>query len=264
MTFLTNIFHTILDALFPISSAETELFSYSPEEVLQKLPVAPDYSGLVITPNDSKFMDSIFAYKDERVAKMIWNIKYKKSHAAISIGGFALHQKLRASTISRFVRDTPYASAEASAGSPSPTFGPKRPSESLVVPALLIIPMPITNRRRKERGYNQCELLLDEIQNIAERDGRHDMVFEKDLLIRTLHADRQTLKGRADRQESAKGIFGVNEEVARKFLDQHEKNQKNYVVIIDDVITTGSTMKEAIDTLKNAGFEDVRGLSLAH
>ena len=36
------------------------------------------------------------------------------------------------------------------------------------------------------------------------------------------------------------------------------------LIIIDDVITTGSTMFEAMETLKKAGFDDVHGLSLAH
>ena len=35
-------------------------------------------------------------------------------------------------------------------------------------------------------------------------------------------------------------------------------------IIIDDVITTGSTMKEAIQTMRNAGFKNTWGLSVAH
>ena len=260
MSYIAVLYKTILDALFPVSAAEAELFSYSPEEVLLKLSSAPDFSGLAVSAGDALLMDSVFAYKDERVAKLVWNVKYKKSAHAVAIGGYALLQKLQAGAESRVSRDTRRALLGARSFSPL-NAAPKGPSKSLSAPACIILPMPITSKRRKERGYNQCELLVDEIQKLA-GENKNGFIFEKNLLVRTHHAARQTLKGRTDRLESAKGIFGVNEEVAQKFLAKEFKDFQ--IIIIDDVITTGSTMKEAIDMLKKAGFDDVRGLSLAH
>lgn len=245
MYIISTIYKVLVNALFPLSKAERELFLLQPEQAYEKLPPAPGYEGLAVALPDSS---SIFAYKDERVAKLVWNIKYKKSSQAVKIGGYALWKKIQ--TI----------------------------ATEMVMDGVVIIPMPITNRRRKERGYNQCELLIDEIErlNLAGQNfPKFKFKFEKNLLIRTHHASRQTLKGRDDRLDSAKGIFGVNESAVERLRTQLSKDQssknstttkveKMPVIIIDDVITTGSTMFEAIETLKKAGFEDVRGLSLAH
>jgi predicted amidophosphoribosyltransferase len=51
-------------------------------------------------------------------------------------------------------------------------------------------------------------------------------------------------------------------EKAAVAIDQ--KLKESFVIIIDDVITTGSTMKEAVLTLRSAGFANVYGLSVAH
>ena len=213
MSTLLCVWNTVLEALFPVSGAEKELFSLTPEKALNELPAAP--APPIINAA------SIFAYKDDRVAKLVWNIKYKKSMRAVEIGGYALYRELLTSDLSK----------------------------------VIIVPMPITPRRRRERGFNQCELLVDEI---ARLDEERRFIIEKYLLKRIHHASRQTLKDRGDRLESAKGIFATGQEVAERFP------RDSKIIIIDDVITTGSTMREAIEILRNAGFEDVVGLSLAH
>jgi ComF family protein len=222
MSLLHTLYNTILDAVFPLSPFERELFSYSPELAYTKLPGAP-----TVPFGDAH---SIFAYKDERVAKLIWNIKYKKSAQAVQIGGYALYRRIQ--------------------DFPRPTL------EDTVI----LIPMPITSRRRRERGFNQCELLTDEIGRL---DEHKRFIVRSDLLIRTQHMSRQTLKGRAERLEDAKGIFSVNEKVLTEIRDKNNGILPT-LVVIDDVITTGSTIKEAMETLRKAGFENVRGISLAH
>ncbi len=209
------VYNTILDALFPRSEAELESLAYQPKEAWLKLPRAPE------PPLKAAF--SIFAYKDERVSKLVWNIKYKKSARAATIGGYALYRQ--------FIEFTKGAHN------------------------ITVIPIPITQKRRNERGYNQCELLVDEMKRL---DIDDKFTICKDLLERAHHLPRQTLKNREDRLESIKGIFAVNEEVMARIM------KNTTVVVIDDVITTGSTMEEAMETLKNAGFKDVFGLSLAH
>lgn len=242
MSLVKTLYKTFLYALFPISSAEQELFSLSPEDAYGRLQPAPSYEGLAVTLSNTH---SVFAYKDERVVKLIWNIKYKRSAYAAKIGGYVLWQEL--CNLKNFSTTEP----------------------RIDVPNLLIVPMPITPRRRRERGYNQCELLLDEIEKSACKESS-PFIFEKKLLVRTHHISRQTLKGRKERVRSAQGIFAVEQKIVEKlqtklFNDLSETNIKKMpVIIIDDVITTGSTMHEAIQTLKKAGFEDVRGLSLAH
>lgn len=225
MQIISLLYKTVLDALFPLSEIESEMLSITPEEALLKLPPAPGYAGLAVDLQNAK---SVFAYKDERVAKLVWNIKYKKSKRAVKIGGYALW---------RTVKERP---------------------ENLLPSPIVMIPIPITERRRKERGYNQCELLIEEIGRL---DVEKRFRIESNLLVRTQHVARQTLKGRKDRIESAQGIFAVNKHITTEEL---ERMKSSIVVIIDDVITTGSTMFEAVETLKTAGFLDVRAISLAH
>lgn len=198
----------------------------TPESAMAILPPAPPYDGSVAPlPAGSR---SVFAYKDERASRLVWCIKYKKSAHAASLGGYALHASL--------------------SGRLAPDDKP-----------ILIIPMPITERRRRERGYNQCELILREIERL---DPEKRFRYERRLLVRVQHKDRQTLKGRKDRQKSAQGIFAVIPETAARVKNTLGSGCR--VVVIDDVITTGSTMKEALDTLRAAGFESAWGLSLAH
>jgi ComF family protein len=219
MPIIRNIYSIFLDALFPISSTERELFTYSKEQAYEKLPEAP-------TP-PMPDMYSIFAYKDERVTKLIWNIKYKRSEKAISIGGYALYRELL-----------------------------KSPGDPISV-----MPIPISNRRRKERGFNQCELLIDEIRRLDRALKFHVI---DDILERNQHISRQTFKHRRERLLNTHNIFSLNEKVLEKLKMKDREFMNRKTVIIDDVITTGSTMNEAILTLRNAGFENVWGLSLAH
>ncbi len=172
---------------------------------------------------------SVFAYKDERVSKLVWSIKYKKSAEGAVIAGHALYRIVR--------------------------------MFSLAVPAgmqILIVPMPITKIRRRQRGFNQCELIMNEMKKL---DTEQRLLFTEHLLMRTRHTSRQTTKDRAERLESVKELFAMNETTAAK-LRPHAADL--FVVVIDDVITTGSTVKDAIKTLRDAGFENTYGLSVAH
>ncbi|MEI8249524.1 MAG: hypothetical protein WCG07_03470, partial [Candidatus Taylorbacteria bacterium] len=219
MNIIHSFYNLILDALFPLSSTERELFSYTPEQALTLLPPAPDYSRLAVPLPHTH---SLFAYKDPRVSALIWNIKYKKSEPAVVIAGYALTQTLQKEFAQR---------------------------------PLLIVPLPITNRRRKERGFNQCELIIEEMKKLTSKDS--SIYYSDSILERIHHDDRHTLKGRRDRVESASGIFAVDEEIAEKFMvsfkNTHTPLRDMSIIVIDDVITTGSTMQEAISTLKKYG-----------
>lgn len=245
LPFIKNLFQIIIDSLFPISNTDKLLFSYTPEQALQYL------NKSTKTPFPDTY--SIFSYKEKIVTRLIWNIKYKKSPEAIKIGAYALFQKILQITNNKQTKEK-----------------------------ILILPIPITQRRKNERGYNQCELLLDELKKL---DSKDLLEYKRDFLIRIHHQDRQTLKNREERLKDSKGVFSVNkmatEAIISKIKTDNEKKtlakghsnlnsnvnttfEKIPVIIIDDVITTGSTMKEAMETLKSAGFSRVIGISLAH
>ncbi len=230
MRILRFLYTIFLDSIFPLSKAEKVIFALPPEKAYLDFPRAPR--------SPVQNTHSVFAYKDECVTKLIWNIKYKKVSHSIAIGGYALYQELKNSAVN--------------AGKSHGDF------------PLIVIPMPITQRRRNERGFNQCELLTDEIGRL---DTKHLFSIRTDMLERVHHTSRQTLKDREERLESAKGVFEMNEKMLEKLKDSgwKEGSLKNtMVVMVDDVITTGSTMQEAMETIRKAGFKNVFGLSLAH
>ncbi len=217
------IFQLFLDALFPKNAETDRLLTFSNEKAYETLPPAPK------TPYP--FIISIFAYKNSLVKNLIWNIKYKKSQKALEIGGFAFFKKI------------------------STLFDLENES-------VLIVPIPISQKRRNERGFNQCELLLDEIIKL---DTQGKLLFSKHLLKRKVHKDRQTLKNRAERLADAKQIFELDQSELEKIKSNETKlGEKLRIIVIDDVVTTGSTIKEAVDLLRSAGFGDVTGISLAH
>jgi ComF family protein len=164
------------------------------------------------------FASSLFAYKDPLVRELIWQIKYKKNRHAAHIAATALYTRLL-------------------------EFSSR----------LTLVPIPISKKRRRERGYNQCELIIDEIMKL---DQEKRFLRDYSLLIRSKHIERQTLKGRTERLKNAKGIFEAREKEDREGATQ--------IIIIDDVMTTGSTAKEARETLLAAGYKNVGALTIAH
>jgi competence protein ComFC len=147
------------------------------------------------------------------VKELVWQIKYKKNKKAVGLAADALFAYLKE-------------------------------------PALLI-PIPISKKRRKERGYNQCELLIDGIMKL---DVNKKLERDYGLLIRSKHIEKQTHKDRNERLKNTKNIF----EVTKK------ENLNQNIIIIDDVSTTGSTLKEAYDVILSAGYLNVRALTVAH
>ena len=217
-------FNTVADALFPIHPAEQEALAMDKDSLFRCLPRATD------APIPEAC--SIFHYKDERVFHLIWSIKYKKSLKGASLAAHALFRILR--------------------------------SFQSVVPEnmrILIVPMPITKARRRERGFNQCELILNAIEKLdSEAKAATHLSFARNLLIRVRHTSRQTLKDRRERLKSIQDTFAVNEGA----LPSRSDLEGYFVVVVDDVITTGSTMRDAVGTLRRDGFKNTYGLSLAH
>jgi len=227
MSLLKTITMTFSEALFPLPEAEREILAMGTTAAFKDLPRAER------SPVPEAC--SVFSYKDDRVWRLIWSVKYKKSIGGTAIAGYALHRVLR-SYLAAMTDDAVTGDAS-------------------VMPQIIVVPMPITARRRRERGFNQCELLVEEIGRL---DIEKRLIVAKDFLVRKIHKSRQTLKDREERLESAQDIFAVNEEVAQKIKGGP------MIIIIDDVITTGGTIRDAVATLRKAGFENTWGLSVAH
>ncbi len=112
-----------------------------------------------------------------------------------------------------------------------------------------IIPIPLSKKRRRMRGYNQVEEVA---RRAAEKAG--GMLVETTLLTRVRDTESQTTLSRAARKENVRDAFKAV-----------RKADPSYTyIILDDVLTTGATLQEAIDALIAAGARHVIPLALAH
>lgn len=110
-----------------------------------------------------------------------------------------------------------------------------------------IIPVPLYKDRFKERGFNQAEVIAKEISRIYK-------IPVVNLLTRIKDTGHQTLRTRAQRLEALRGAFS---------LAPNSYQLAPEVLLVDDVLTTGSTLSECARTLKKAGVNRVYGLVLA-
>ena len=110
----------------------------------------------------------------------------------------------------------------------------------------LFVAVPLAFERQRERGFNQSH-------EIARAFARaRSLRLAHGLLIRTRHAPPQHLLDLDARRRNLRGAFAVRAPVK----DRH-------VAVIDDVMTTGSTMQEIATTLKRAGCTRVTNLVIA-
>lgn len=116
---------------------------------------------------------------------------------------------------------------------------------------ILIVPIPLSTKRRKDRGYNQSARLA---QALAQKWPSTLEYLEALQKVKET-PPQVSLKNRTARLNNLRGAFalapGVN-------LDGRT------IIIIDDVVTTGATLAEAGKILKLAGAEQVLGAALAH
>jgi ComF family protein len=119
----------------------------------------------------------------------------------------------------------------------------------------LIVPVPLHPSRRRERGFNQSELLAAGLVRVLRRqNGGAAPQVAKACLQRHRATPPQTGLSVAARRENLRGAF----EVAKP-----EEVRGRGIVLIDDVMTTGATLSACARALKRAGAAQVMGLTLA-
>ena len=122
----------------------------------------------------------------------------------------------------------------------------------------VIVPAPISKRTRKERGYNQIEVLLEEIKRIAARETRNQICHQirYDILEKRHDTKKQSLtSSRGERLKNLQSAFRVQNPALI---------QGKTLLLVDDVYTTGATSEEMKNTLLRAGAKTVTIFCLAH
>lgn len=112
----------------------------------------------------------------------------------------------------------------------------------------LIIPVPLHKKRLRERGFNQSLILARELSLCF------SIPLDFSLLKRTVHRKPQTMLKKKERLANVKGAFEVK---------SAEKIKGEKILLVDDVYTTGSTVKECARVLLQNQAAEVAVLTLA-
>jgi competence protein ComFC len=110
----------------------------------------------------------------------------------------------------------------------------------------VVVPVPLSKQRKKERGYNQARVLAFPI---ALKLG---IPLDDKSIIRTRETSSQVTLDAIERQKNITNAFSAK---GNKLRDKN-------ILIVDDVITTGSTINDCARAGKNAGAKEVYGISL--
>ena len=122
------------------------------------------------------------------------------------------------------------------------------PKDCVITEYDFILPVPIHKKRLRERSFNQATLLA---KGIAQAAG---VPILTDALVRHRHTVAQSSLGMEARQHNIIGAFEI-----RKPHVIHNKR----ILIIDDVFTTGATVREAVNELWKADPAEIDVLTLA-
>jgi|SRR3989344_1584872 len=214
---LKTFFISLLNTALPPRS-DFAIVKKLDDKALEKLPRA-----LAVVEMD--WVHPLFHYKDNKVRAIVWELKYKENALPLEHIGRMMYEEIiaLASDIALFNGDASF----------------------------LLIPIPITGERRRERGYNQSDYIA---RAIIENDLERTFLYAPQWLLKTKETPRQShSQSKQERMRNLSGCFSADPRVLGK-----------YVILIDDVITTGSTLLEARKTLLEAGARDVFAFTIAH
>lgn len=174
-----------------------------------------------------KWIFSLFDYRHPPIKKAVWLLKYKgkkniASFFAENMHGRILEELADLSVLENF----------------------REP---------ILIPIPLAPKRRRERGFNQAELIC---KKLFELEKNNSIYFEKNVLIKPKDTEHQArIENRSERLKNIIGSFSVK---------NPEKIKNRNIILIDDVTTTGATLSEARKVLKQAGARKIIAFTVAH
>jgi ComF family protein len=112
----------------------------------------------------------------------------------------------------------------------------------------IIIPVPISKKRLKERGYNQSELIAKQIAKNVQ------IKIETKCLYKKKNITAQSSLNKEQREENIKNVYIIK--------NQDRIFNKN-VLLFDDIYTTGSTANECCKILKEANPNKIGVMTIA-
>lgn len=225
MSFLSRVknlglllFHALSDFLFPKSTQTLALEALSNKELTELLPPP--------LPHWSKKVIPLFDYAHPLTKEIVWEIKYAGNKTLAGKLGAILYERL---LVEIEEQNLPLS------------------------PAPVLLPVPMSGKRRFERGWNQAELLAEAMKKA---DTESKLKYFPGQLIKIVHTESQTqTSGKQERQHNLSSSMKIINPDSLK---------GRVVILVDDVVTTGSTFAEARRALKVAGVKKILCLAIAH
>ena len=112
----------------------------------------------------------------------------------------------------------------------------------------IIIPVPISKKRFKQRGYNQSALIAKNLAKMLNVD------YKENVLVKIKDNKPQSEMGIGERKNNVKGVYTIK--------NKEKINQKK-ILLIDDIFTTGNTVNECARILKENSINSVGIFTIA-
>lgn len=173
------------------------------------------------------FIHACFSYKNSTLKYALWLLKYHGRFPIAKILGNILHEQNLDILAEKKM------------------FG--------LGSEVLVVPVPITKSRKRGRGYNQSTLLA---KAFTENSSEEEFIYAGEILEKIRETIPQAkLHNRTERLNNLRGAYAL-----KKGIEIKGKS----IILVDDVSTTGATLKEARRVLREAGARNVIALVVAH
>ena len=212
------LFGIMFDFILPKNKNDVEAENVTIEVLSKKL--------MRNNKTDAESVYTLFDYRDKSIKNMVWSLKYRRNRKVAKLFSQMLYDFL--------IEELSDLSVYSDFNDP------------------LLIPIPLSNKRLRKRGFNQSELLAKELCIVADKSV---FTLRADILKKIKDTPSQTLFERKARLKNIIGSFGV-------VKTEVVKNRN--VILLDDVTTTGATLSEARKVLLNAGAKNVICVTVAH
>jgi len=122
---------------------------------------------------------------------------------------------------------------------------------------MYLVPIPLHPSRFRFRGFNQAEVIAQALRK------RLNIPVKTNMLIRTKKTTPQVeMKDRDKRLANMKDVFEVKKQTMNNY-ELRTTNQELNIILVDDVFTTGATLRSAASVFKHHGAKFVWGVTLA-